>query len=122
MLKKIIIHILFLFSACLLISCISDEPKKEAFIAGYYDSGILFYQFEMYPDSSYCLDILGAEYGIWKVEKDTFLLFENENLKTPIAKIFELKCFYGMKGHGILRRMYLKVFDPPKVIVYPKSR
>lgn len=114
-------YVLLLFSIFLLIGCTSTQSKKAAFIAGYFDSGMLFYQFEMYPDSSYCLDILGSEYGIWKVENDTFLLFEKENLTEPIAKIFELKCFYGKGGHGILRRMNLKAFDPPKVIVYPKS-
>jgi hypothetical protein len=116
-----IIYILLILSACLLVSCTSKKPKKAAFMASWFDSGIIFYQFEMYPDSSYCLDILGPEYGIWKVENDTFLLFEEDNLKEPIAKIFELKCFYGKGGHGILRRMNLKAFDPPKIIVYPKS-
>lgn len=114
-------YVLLVFSIYLFISCTSRQPEKVAFIAGYFDSGMIFYQFEMYLDSSYCLDILGAECGIWKVEKDTFLLFEKENLKEPMAKIFELKCFYGKGGHGILRRMNLKAFDPPKVIVYPKS-
>jgi hypothetical protein len=65
-------------------------------------------------------DILRPEHGIWKVENDTFLLFEKENLKEPIAKIFELKCFYAKGGYGILTKMNLKAFDPPKVIVYPK--
>jgi hypothetical protein len=115
-----IIHLLLILSAYLLVSCTSKQPPKKAFIAGYFDSGMIFYQFEMYPDSSYCLDIIGSEHGIWKVENDTFLLFENENLKEPIAKIFELKCFYGKEGHRILTKMNLKAFDPPKVIVYPK--
>ncbi|MBL4649039.1 MAG: hypothetical protein JKY03_04855 [Aureispira sp.] len=114
-------HVLFLLSVYLFISCTSNQPRKEAFIAGCFDSGIIFYQFEMYPDSSYCLDILGPKYGIWSVKNDTFLLFEKDNLKEPIAKIFELKCFYGKGGHGILRQMNLKAFNPPKVIVYPKS-
>lgn len=113
-------HVLLLLSIYLFISCTSNQPRKEAFIAGYFDSSIIFYQFEMYPDSSYCLDIIGSGYGIWSVKNDTFLLFKKDNLKEPIAKIFELKCFYGKEGHRILKQMNLKAFDPPKVIVYPR--
>ena len=54
-------YVLLLLSVYLLMSCTFTQPRKEAFIAGCFDSGLLFYQFEMYPDSTYCLDIIGPE-------------------------------------------------------------
>ncbi|CAA6823052.1 MAG: Unknown protein [uncultured Aureispira sp.] len=116
-----IIYLGLVFYLVLLTSCRTKEVKKKAFIASYYDSGMLFYTFEMYPDSSYRLGIIGPEYGVWKVEQDTFLLFESSNLESPIAKIFELECFYAQGGYRILRKMTLKAFEPPQVIVYPKN-
>lgn len=106
----------------LLGSCLLFSEKKKASMAGYYNSSIISYQFEMYPDSTFCLRTIGTQCGTWKIKEDTFFLFEREDNNQIVGKIHQGKCLYGISMYQILKEMDLKTFNPPKVIVYPKPR
>lgn len=120
--KKLLI--LITHTIIVLSSCSKTESRKAAFMAGYYESSIIDYKFEMYPDSTFFLRRgLGKDKGIWQQEKDTFLLFIQDTLEMKlIAKITNSKAEVYVNEFRILKEMNLKTFSPPIIVQYPKPR
>jgi hypothetical protein len=112
--QKWIILILFISFS----SCITKEQLKAAFIAGFYESSIFHYKFEMYPDSTFCLNNgLSKDIGEWVYENDTFFLYLEDSSKLNlVAKINNLKVENFKHKFRILKNMKLKSFSPSKII------
>lgn len=116
--QRIFLYILLLF----FLSCESSSQKKSI-LAGFHQGSMFSWTIELFTDSTFFYSNGIQLEGRWELKNDSIHLYSNNYLIKygTIVNEATYKVNEGDKELKPLKYMKFKKFNPPKVVVFPKS-